>query len=342
MNRLDNKKNKAYNVIQSNRLIEAAYRLTLQEKRLILILISVIDKNDSDFKTYRLKAAEIANFLNIRRDSYYAELQKITKNLLTKALTINEPDGALYVNWFSAAKYKNNEGYVEFDFSPRLKPYLLLLQKEFTRYSIKKIIQLKSLYSMRIYELLKQYENTEHKTRVIQIDDLRKKLGLIELDGKKIIRTKFARYGDLKKNILKPAQAELHKIGFFFQFTEQKNSRKVDRIKFIFQKDDIKIKEKKLPFLFPEDEREKKYKFNKLKVEMAVDEIIKATGDKKSKEFYYKVAWAFILADKEHDLMQALSEFKADMSHARNKGAAFTQIVTRIAKTANIDIYKKT
>jgi plasmid replication initiation protein len=55
-----------------------------------------------------------------------------------------------------------------------MKPHLLSLQSHFTMYDPKYILGLSSTYSIRIYELLKQYEKI--RKRVFDLQDFKKKI----------------------------------------------------------------------------------------------------------------------------------------------------------------------
>ena len=55
-------------VVKHNKLIEAKYRLTLQEKRILLWLMSEIQPGDKDFKKYRVRIADLAAFVGISND----------------------------------------------------------------------------------------------------------------------------------------------------------------------------------------------------------------------------------------------------------------------------------
>ena len=46
---------------KSNKLIEARYRLSVWEQRLILTLLINISKQDEDFKRYRIRVADFAS-----------------------------------------------------------------------------------------------------------------------------------------------------------------------------------------------------------------------------------------------------------------------------------------
>ena len=144
-------------VVQSNRLIESRYSLTTGEQRLIMAMISLIHPNDQDFKPYILKIQDLAVYLNIDIKNAYREADKITSRLMERVLHIPEPDGSLLkVHWVSSARHEKGKVTIKFD--PDLKPYLLQLKKQFTRYQLTIIAQFQSTYTIRIYSLLKQYQ----------------------------------------------------------------------------------------------------------------------------------------------------------------------------------------
>lgn len=56
---------------KSNSLIEARYRLTLGEQRILYLLASVINPSDEDFKKYRISIKDLAEVFSI---SYCGDL----------------------------------------------------------------------------------------------------------------------------------------------------------------------------------------------------------------------------------------------------------------------------
>jgi plasmid replication initiation protein len=224
-------------VVQHNHLIEARYRLSLQEKRVILWLLTQIKPNDEDFKLHRLEIVEFTKMINISVDSRYSELRTITKRLIQRAIEIYDPQSHTFTqfSWLSFSKYYLKKGYVELGFDPRLKPYLLQLKSHFTKLSIVDIMQLNSIYAMRVYELLKQYEPI--RKREITIVNLRKLCGITE--------TEYERYNDLKKNVLERAKKEINeKTDIVISYKEIKESRKIVAIEWTIKKKDPNKEEK--------------------------------------------------------------------------------------------------
>ncbi|PRX16922.1 replication initiator protein [Orenia metallireducens] len=215
-------------IVKHNKLIEANYKLTLQEQKLILVLAAAIKKDDTKFEQCIFSVTELADTLNLNKEAYYSELKEITEKLLSRVLTINEPDGCLQISWLSSAKYYDELGKVELSFAEKLKPYLLQLSNHFTKLECKKLISLSSIYAIRIYELCKQYERL--KRREITIKELKRILQIEDIKS-------YNRYNNFKRRVLLKAQEEINeKTDLKIDFEELKTGRKVTAIKFIIKK----------------------------------------------------------------------------------------------------------
>jgi plasmid replication initiation protein len=150
---------KALVVRQSNDLIEASYKIaSIGEGRLIRMLIAQITPNDEDFKTYRIGVADFARFFGLSENSnsVYELIKKSADELAGRRIMLEKDGSWLRLNWLSAASYKKKSGYVEVRFDKDLKPYLLGLKGYFTQYDLEKIVNFKSGYAMRLFELLKK------------------------------------------------------------------------------------------------------------------------------------------------------------------------------------------
>lgn len=226
-------------IVKHNKLIEANYKLTLQEQKLILILAKEIKKEDVCFKNCIFTVEELSNILSLDKRAYYSELKNLTEKLISRVIKIKEPDGLLQVSWLNSAKYYDKEGTIELSFSEKLKPYLLQLNSHFTKLEFNKIVSLNSVYAIRIYEFLKQYETL--KERTVIINDLKETLQ---------IQKKYKLYADFKRKVILKAQEEINeKTDLNIDFEEIKTGRKVTSIKFLISPNfkDVKIpKSKKL------------------------------------------------------------------------------------------------
>jgi hypothetical protein len=78
-------------VVKANKLIEASYKLSLQEQRIVLALASRIRKEDKDFHWYKVRISKLAKFLGIEKDkNIYANVRKTIRKMMQKILTIKE------------------------------------------------------------------------------------------------------------------------------------------------------------------------------------------------------------------------------------------------------------
>lgn len=233
---MKNKKTNAL-VVKSNEMIEASYKLSLQEQRIILYMASRIMPDDEDFKPVRLYIDEFMQMIQVDGKSKHKEIEEITNRLRKRDLIIKKPESTLQIGWLSSAEYFYGKGFVELEFSPKLKPYLLQLKERFTKYQLTNVIRLKHSYSIRIYELLKQYETIGW--RYFVLDELKETLG--------ITPDEYRLYSNFKLKILQPVKKEFdlkyttRELDFTFEYEEKKEGRKVIGLKFEILKPPIQL-----------------------------------------------------------------------------------------------------
>lgn len=233
-------------VTKSNKLIEANYKLGVVEQKLILCLVSFIQPSDEDFKTYTITVRQFYEMLGVKGTPKYSELRDITRQLMQKVFEIRIDNKIIQASWLSYVAYRENEGKIDLRFDPFLKPYLLELKREFTSYKLENVVKLNSFYSIRLYELLKQYEKI--KIRTFRLTELRRILGAENI---------YPAYGNFKQRVLLTAQRELEKkTDISFDFKEYKNGRRVEKIGFIIKSSRSKkqkIEDETLPGLNREE-----------------------------------------------------------------------------------------
>lgn len=241
-------KKKELKIHKANELIEASYRLTTQEQRIILLMISMLNPYDEkEFQALRINIKNFIELVGVKGKSKYEEIFAITAKLRKRNLIIRKKDSELIIGWLSSAEYFKGQGYVELEFSPKMKPYLLQLKELYTPYSLKDVIQLKVSYSVRIYELCKQYQ--KFGERYFELEELKTILG--------IEKNKYKMYGDFKRRVLIPVVKELNKkTDLLIKLEQKKKSRKVIGIKFVFSHK----KSKEKPLFEPKDTNPELYK----------------------------------------------------------------------------------
>lgn len=189
-------------VTQSNRLIEAAHTLTLNEKRLVLLAASMLDPRKPHPKDGRLliRAEVFAEVFDMDPKNAYLALNDAADRLYDR--DIRSYKGGKVVKrmrWVYLCDYKEGRGCVELGFSPTVVPQLTLLNKEFTSYQLRQIGKLGSFYAIRLYELMAQFLKV--KQRECTLQQLREMLDLGD---------KYANVKDLRKRVLDKALEEVN------------------------------------------------------------------------------------------------------------------------------------
>jgi len=221
-------------VVQSNRLIEAKYRLSVEEQKIIKILVSQIQKDDADFKDYEFRIKELAELLGMTHSNPYGVLRSITKRLVSKVLEFYDQDKQEFIqaSWLSGAKYRQGLGTVVLHFDPLLKPLLLQLQSYFTKYEIGQVLQFKGQYTIRFFEFRKSFLGRHKEVVVFTLKELREVLG--------IKKGEYKIFRDFKNRVLEPARAELlEKTGqsFAWEAIRQGQGGKVVGVRVAFDGD---------------------------------------------------------------------------------------------------------
>lgn len=205
---------------QDYQLVNAKYKLTTTEIRFVMIALTQLENNDTEFKEYEIKISELEEKLNAEQNE--TRLKKFGKKLLSKPLEMPTEDGFIIANWFADVEYIKGQSKFKVSFSKKLIPYLLELKKRYVSYNLKNILPLTSSYSVRIYQMLKEYEKL--KIRYIKVDEL---MDILQ------VPKSYKVYDNFKRKVLQVAEKEIcEHTDICFNFEEEKEGRKIDRLIF--------------------------------------------------------------------------------------------------------------
>jgi len=173
-------------VVKSNRLIEASYRLGLNEQRIILYAICRCREEQQGLLPnlpVTITADSFAKqFPSIDKTNVYRQLKEAMDALYERSVTIHDVDpgsGHARVKktrWISEAAYVDGAGNVQVSFTPDVIKYITRLEVEFTSYQLEKVGNMTSAYAVRVYELLSQYRDIGNRT--LNLISLRETLGV--------------------------------------------------------------------------------------------------------------------------------------------------------------------
>lgn len=224
-------------VRQSNELIEASYKIaSIGEGRLIRMLIAQITPDDEDFKTYRIGITDFARFFGLSKDSnsVYELIKKSADELAGRRIMLEKDGNWLRLNWLSYAEYVKGSGFIDVRFDKALKPYLLGLKGYFTQYELEKVVNFRSGYAMRLFELLKKEQfkanGDGYFKRSFEYDEYRALVG--------IDKSEYREFSDFRKRVVDSSVKEIN-ANPDIQITQvdyPKTGRKVSHIVFHCEK----------------------------------------------------------------------------------------------------------
>lgn len=226
-------------VVKSNRLIEASYRLTMVEAQLVLFAITEAREQQrglSASSSVAIEAQAFAKQFNLSTAMVYAQLKAATETLFGRQIVIrdvNPKNGkprVVKTRWISDISYTDGAGIVEFTFAPKVVPYIVRLETQFTSYRLDCVGNMSSVHAVRIYELLAQY--LTFGERKFDLDKLKEMLG---------VSHEYGVINDFKKRVLDVAVKQINEHSDLkVSYSQTKTGRAVTGITFA-------IKAKKAP-----------------------------------------------------------------------------------------------
>ena len=148
------------NVTKSNDLVMAAYKLTLNEQRLLLAAISQIDPRKPMPRPISITAQDFSEQYGIPLKHAYEALKEATSALYERDIKTFDGRYKSRFRWVDRVDYLDGGGETKLFFTVHVQPYLVHLNQRFTTYELKRIADLTSTHSIRLFELLQQFRST--------------------------------------------------------------------------------------------------------------------------------------------------------------------------------------
>jgi plasmid replication initiation protein len=214
------------NLVLANQLVKGRYTLTKEEQNFIYLMISQINKDDSEFREYQIHIKDLESAELTQKK--YSRYRNFAKSLMSKVITIEDEKRILTSNWFSHIEYIKNTGIIRATISKKLKPYLLQLKTEFTQAKLPTLLQFNSKYTSRLYLLLKcDFDRQKkHKQNLYVIYDIQDLKNRFELP-----KSYLNIYQNFKKKFLEVSINEINeKTDLQVDYFEHKTGRKITSI----------------------------------------------------------------------------------------------------------------
>ena len=266
------------NYKKSNDLINAKGRSTLLIQKLFAVSIQQAEKDDKGMLSASIYGSDLKRVFGVTSNNFYKTIKeaiqpskKSKPSILDYRIVItnDEEKSIEAINVITDCKFE--DGVFNIRFNDKVAKELWELKANYTTFALEETLALKSIYSFRIYELLKaEYDKQDYilKKRglpskepyvvVMHLTDLKLKLGIIDAQSSNEIITalkkdspnyerietltendeeakKFKEYGDIRKNALEKAKKELReKTDIYFDYEPIRSGRggKTNSIRF--------------------------------------------------------------------------------------------------------------
>ena len=229
-------------VVKTHRLNTAIQKLSLAEIR--LMQLAIIDARETgtgidSVTPLPIHASRYADAFGVTRQTAYEILIDAENSLFRRYFTfLDEMDGKpVRSHWVSQAKYLDDEAIIEIMLTPAVVKEITRIDAKknktlFTRFALEQVASMKSVYSVRLYELLTQWRKAKKVS--FALDVFRGQLGIDENEYKAM--------SDFKKRVLDLAVKEINEksdlkvsytqikkgvaiVGFEFKVLTKNNSK---------------------------------------------------------------------------------------------------------------------
>lgn len=220
-------------VVKSNQVIEASYRLSVIEQRVVLSAIAKIPKmcEVSDDEIYTVSVQDL-KALGIHEKTAYRDLKEAVSRLYERSINLQIDGKLIKIRWVQRVDFLDYQGAVSLRFSKDILPFISNVKANFTQYMLSEVAKMQGAYSVRLYELLVQYKTMGE--RFLSIDDFRFMLDL---------GTRYKQFNDLLKRVIEPSVQEINaQTDLKIIARPQKTGRKFTHIKFTIKQKPTKLK----------------------------------------------------------------------------------------------------
>lgn len=220
-------------IVKSNALIQASYKLSLNEQRIILLAVAGLHSarpgvhpKYNQVDNIKITAEEFAEAWNLPMNKAYEALKDATNELYERSIIEINDKHHKKMRWVDAVQYHDGQGWAVLSFTPHVTPHLTSLKGKFTEYRLGQVANLRSTYAVRLFEWCVQFVDTGWLQ--IGLEDLTQRLGV-----------NYRLYNDIRRFVIEPAVKELKaKSNLEIGWAPIKEGRSVKAIRFTFKEQD--------------------------------------------------------------------------------------------------------
>lgn len=221
-------------VVKSNKLIQALQTLSLSETR--LLQLSIVDARETGNglttdQPLTLTATRYAEAFSVTLDAAYLAMIEAEDTLFKRQFSVLNEDGTWTKSrWIQDANYRKGEGCILVTLTRVVIEHVTKLdgfQEYFTSYYLNQTANLKSVYAVRLYELIIQWKSVG-KTPAVLIEKLRDQLG--------IGRNEYSRMEAFKRRVLDSGIKQINEhTDIVVSYQQHKCGRTITGFSFTFK-----------------------------------------------------------------------------------------------------------
>ena len=210
----------------------------------------------------------------------------VNKSVIIIDKSLKNRKKTLVTHWFSSVTH-NEDGTIKISFDTELLPYLLQLRTNFTTYTLDNILPMKKKYSIRFYELLKQYQKIGKRN--FTVSELREILNC---------ENEYLKFAEFERRIIVPAVKEINDHSdIYVEYKKLKTGRIITEIEFIIKSKRAVENTKEIITACDEFEKLTQTELEKLKNDYPMSEIVEAYDYVRKSTHSYKIKnwYAYLL-----------------------------------------------
>lgn len=223
-------------VVQANSLIGGKQALKLNSAKLIRSAIMQVVRDDKELIPYVITIKKLAELLGVPTSNIYRDIESITDDILKHPVYVREVSKGktvrfIKIPWVSRCEYNADVG-IALKLNEELKPFLVNLRDHYTQYTLGEVLAMKSVYAIRIFEILQSKIMCSEIPRdgvhvVISVDELRECCSCED---------KYPAFGNFKDKVLDKAKDEINRVTLYdLEYEYQKTGRTVTSIDFFIK-----------------------------------------------------------------------------------------------------------
>lgn len=213
--------NPDYSLVQSNDLIEASYRITRNEMRLLILALSRVDSRGGNPGRIHLYPKEFTEMFKTNEQKVWVTMRDALIGLMKKQIEFfrldhNAKKTIHMVNWLDDASFYERQqdcSKISLCFSRSVEPYLFELKGNFTICSLDAVQKLTNPIALRLYWILlshiKKAKNT-HNKKGSNLESHTIKISIPRFRA--LFPDLSKRFDDLKKRTLIPALEQIQTL----------------------------------------------------------------------------------------------------------------------------------